>query len=93
MPPCDEEDGGDGGPPGASDDAEDGGPPGPDKIDAACVAADGTVSASPTTSRTSDGFGDQIWSTMTTSPVPVRAMSLMSCQAICHFKTRPLDAA
>lgn len=54
-------------------------------MDAACEAADGTVSASPTTSRTSEGWGDQICSTMTASPVPVNAMSLISCQAVAHF--------
>jgi len=73
-----EDDGGEGCPPPASDDSEDGGTPGPARMDAACVAADGTVSASPTTRRTSDGVFDQIWRMMMVSPVPVSAMSLIS---------------
>lgn len=54
-------------------------------MDAACEAADGTVSARPTTRRVAEGDLLQIWRMMIARPVPVSAMSFTNCQAICHF--------
>lgn|GEM_PF-7010661 len=42
------------------------------------------MSARPATRRTSEGVFDQIWMMMIVSPVPVSAMSLTSCHAVCH---------
>lgn len=51
-------------------------------MDAACEAADGTVSASPTTSSSSDGFRAKTCLSMIHSPVPVNSTSLINCQAV-----------
>ena len=95
MPPGGEEDGdgGEGCSPPGGDDSEDEGTPGPLRMDAACEAAEGTVSASPTTSRTSEGAFDQIWRMMIASPVPVSRMSFSSCQAVCHVTSPPFADA
>jgi hypothetical protein len=53
-------------------------------MDAACEAADGTVSARPATRRTSLGFALRTWSTMIASPVPVSRKSFSRRYAVCH---------
>ena len=57
---------------------------GPDSTPTACVAAAGTVSASPATISVEDGSRAPTWLMISHRPVPVSTMSRTSCQAVCH---------